>query len=85
MTHELKIWTEYIRPVITGIKTFEIRKNDRDFKVGDILILKGYDADNNKYTNEEIEVVVTFILSETFFGLKDDYVVMSIKVLNYNC
>lgn len=85
MKHELKVWTEYIRPIITGTKTFEIRKNDRDFKVGDILILKGYDADNNKYTNDEIEVVVTFILSETFFGLKDGYVVMSIKVLNYNC
>ena len=40
MIHELKIWNEYFEEVFMGYKTFEVRKNDRDFKKGDTLILK---------------------------------------------
>lgn len=40
--HELKIWPPYYREVVNGVKTFEVRKYDRDFRVGDILILKEY-------------------------------------------
>lgn len=39
MIHELKILPEYFEAVTSGRKQFEIRKNDRDFKVGDQLIL----------------------------------------------
>lgn len=37
--HELKLNTTYYDDVESGLKTFEIRKNDQDFKVGDILAL----------------------------------------------
>ncbi len=37
--HELKLDTKYFNDVKSGKKNFEIRKNDRDFKVGDILNL----------------------------------------------
>lgn len=40
MVHELKTWNEYFEAVFMGHKTFEVRKNDRDFKKGDTLILK---------------------------------------------
>lgn len=36
-THELKIKPEYFRDVVRGIKTFEVRQNDRNFGVGDII------------------------------------------------
>lgn len=42
-THELKIWPKYFRHVVTGKKTFEYRKNDRDFCFGDTVILREYD------------------------------------------
>ena len=48
MTHELKIQPQYFKEVISGLKTFEIRKNDRDFCVGDRLVLKEWE--NDKYT-----------------------------------
>ncbi|MCR1915449.1 DUF3850 domain-containing protein [Lactobacillus johnsonii] len=50
MMHELKILPEYFRAQATGVKTFEIRKNDRNFKVGDDLWLREYDSKSKKYT-----------------------------------
>ena len=40
MEHELKIYPKYFEDVISGKKTFEVRKNDRKFNIGDILILR---------------------------------------------
>ncbi len=42
--HALKTATEFFRPMSRGDKTFEIRENDRDFRVGDTLRLEEYDA-----------------------------------------
>ena len=46
-THELKLDTKYFDDVKSGKKDFEIRKNDRDFEVGDILELKKYKSYKN--------------------------------------
>lgn len=35
--HELKIAPQYFGHVCAGLKNFEIRKNDRDFRVGDTV------------------------------------------------
>lgn len=48
-THELKLDIKYFDEVKDGNKNFEIRKNDRDFKVGDILELKAWTEDTEKY------------------------------------
>ncbi len=40
--HTLKCWTEFFEPIAEGLKTFEIRRNDRDFQVDDLLILQGW-------------------------------------------
>ena len=42
MEHELKTWVCFYNPVISGKKTFEVRQNDRGFKVGDTLLLKEF-------------------------------------------
>lgn len=41
--HDLKCWPQYFWSVVRGEKPFEIRKNDRNFKVGDYLGLQEYD------------------------------------------
>lgn len=41
-THELKLDPKYFEDVKTGKMKFNIRKNDRDFQVGDVLELKLY-------------------------------------------
>ena len=38
--HELKCWPEFFEPTAAGVKTFEIRRNDRGFKVDDWLHLR---------------------------------------------
>lgn len=48
-THELKLDIKYFDDVKSGKKNFEIRKNDRDFQVGDILKLKAWDNSLRQY------------------------------------
>ncbi len=71
----LKILPEYYKEVLIGNKTFEIRKNDRDFKVGDTIILMQYDGE--KYMDSEIiEAKISYV---TDFMQKDNYVVLGLK------
>lgn len=74
-THELKILPEYFAPVKEGKKTFEIRKNDRDFKVGDTLILKEIYSNSDKFTGREVTKKITYI---TDYAQLTNHVVMAI-------
>lgn len=75
MEHKLKIKQEYFEPVIQGKKRFEIRKNDRNFKVGDIVVLEEID-ENNIYTGDSFKTRITFL---TDYQQKDGYVVFGIS------
>ena len=80
--HELKTWPSFFHDVVIGQKTFEFRKNDRDFKEGDILFLKEYDPNRSEYLGGETLVIVARIYDSTGkFGIPDGYVIMEIKRL----
>lgn len=57
-THELKILPEHFLPVLDGLKLAELRKNDRDFRVGDKLLLMEWDGEytGNACTRKIIHV-----------------------------
>ena len=46
MIHELKCLPIYFDPTMNGLKTFEVRKNDRPFRVGDVLALNEFIPEN---------------------------------------
>ncbi len=82
--HELKTDPELMYDIRSGRKPFEVRKNDRDFKVGDILILKAYDRKKAKYTDcygPDIPVVVQYILHGKQYGVKRGYCIMGITLI----
>lgn len=60
MIHALKTLPEYFEAVRKGDKTFELRKNDRDFKVGDYLALNEWDG--KKYTGRALLAKITYML-----------------------
>jgi len=73
--HELKIRPDYFVSVLDGSKPFEVRKNDRDFRTGDYLMLSEYASG---YTGRKVKVLVTYLLRDSCY-VKDDYVIMGIK------
>jgi hypothetical protein len=75
--HELKCWPPYLREIQGGEKTFEFRKNDRGFQVGDLLLLKEWIPETNEYTGTECFVKVTYGLFQGF-GLPDGYCILQI-------
>ena len=78
--HDLKCWPEYFEMVKAGLKKFELRRNDRDFNVGDTLNLHEWDPDLKKYTGKKLVAKVTYMLRGPAFGLEDGFVAMSIEI-----
>ena len=76
-THELKCWPEFFRAIETWDKMFEIRHNDRDFRVGDVLLLREWNPDIKEYSGESLTRVITYI-TDFPSGLKDGYVCMGL-------
>lgn len=72
--HELKCWPQYFAAVRRGEKNFEIRLNDRDFAVGDTLLLQEYDPAAGAYTGQVETRLVSFVLSEEGLGVIHGYV-----------
>ena len=80
MRHCLKILPKYYRDVRFGNKNFELRKNDRDFKVGDIIEFQEWDPAKGDYVNSEsIVKSVEYVLKDCAeYGLKDGYCILGL-------
>jgi hypothetical protein len=78
--HDLKCWPDYFAESIAGRKPFEIRKNDRGFKVGDGLVLREFNFDTGAYSGRECRARITSIIDYPP-GLKDGYVVLGLAAL----
>lgn len=74
--HNLKTAQSYFEDVRIGVKPFEIRYNDRKFNVGDRLLLREID-DEQQYTGRSLERTVTYILGSGF-GLIPGWVVLGL-------
>lgn len=78
MIHYLKTWPQYFEEVYRGKKNFELRKNDRNFQFGDILVLHEWSAETEQYTGREITKKVGYILEGGSLGLEEGFVIMAL-------
>lgn len=82
MIHYLKTVQPYFRDAWLGLKTFEVRRNDRNYQTGDYLVLQEYDAERAMLTGEEITVEVKYLLRDEQF-CKEGFVVMGIDAFKF--
>lgn len=67
MKHELRIWPQYFARVADGSKTFEIRKNDRGFQLGDEVQLNEWDPELTfveeikRYTGKSLSFKIGYV------------------------
>lgn len=81
--HDLKIAPRYFHDIVDGRKRFEIRKNDRDYREGDVVFLREWD-EKIGYTGRECRCIIPYVLKgsdELPIPLGDGYVVFSICIL----
>ncbi len=91
-THELKTDPIVFDDVVAGRKLFEIRRDDRGFQVGDLLVLKrtlhtgeemaGADGKPLIYTGDVVVVKVIHLLRGPVYGLHPGWVILSIEPLS---
>lgn len=79
MIHELKTEREYFVAIFSGIKKFEVRKNDRDFKMRDELLLKEYLPEESQFTGRILHRRIDYVLYGGQFGIEEGYCVMSLR------
>ncbi len=73
-----KILPQYFHDISTGIKTFELRKDEDNIQVGDTLDLLEWDG--SKYTGKNIRCEVTYVLRNVpEYGLMDGYCIIGIN------
>jgi phosphoribosyl-ATP pyrophosphohydrolase len=78
MEHKLKILPHHFKAVKSGEKTFELRKNDRGFKVGDTLILQECSI-TGAYSGDEITKEISYILEGGQYGIEEGYCILGLK------
>ncbi|MEH2508650.1 hypothetical protein V1291_000004 [Nitrobacteraceae bacterium AZCC 1564] len=81
--HELKCTPQYFRALESGVKPFEIRRDDRSFQRGDILQLNEWDynrspVESMKYTGRSLIRRITYILTN-HDGLAPGFVILGLE------
>lgn len=77
--HQIRLASMYFEDALSGKKPFELRKNDRHYKEGDILEMMEFK--DGKNTGRSVRVLVTFLL-EDYAGLEEGYCIMGTKVIS---
>lgn len=81
VTHDLKTWPGQFAAVACGDKTHEVRKNDRGYRVGDVLNLREWSPETHEYSGKTCTRVVSHLTPGGVFGLPEDLCVMSVREL----
>lgn len=80
--HALKTWPGPFQAVLDGRKTYEIRVDDRDYRVGDVLFLREYDPDTDVFYSRAVRALVTYKTPGGEWGLPATLCVLGIQRLD---
>ena len=61
MVHLVRSWKHLFWPLATGVKKHDLRINDRDYRVGDTLVLREWDPETGEYSGQSIRRRITYI------------------------
>ncbi len=77
--HRIRLGESFFEDACSNIKSFELRKNDRGYKEGDLLELMEFADGRN--TGRMVRKLVTYIL-EDYTGLEDGFCIMATSLVN---
>ena len=83
--HRLKTLPPYFDAVARGEKNFEVRRDDRGFQKGDVVILAWYNIGLNNYLRPNVDTIrrrISYILTGGQFGIAPGYVVLALEPEN---
>jgi hypothetical protein len=86
MIQHLKSWPRYFDAILAGTKKHDIRKMDRRFEIGDIIMLEEFDPKTSNYTGRKLKAKITWISSSdepcsiAEDALSSDFCVLSLEV-----
>jgi hypothetical protein len=91
--HDLKIWPPFFQDIVSGRKTFDVRRNDRKFKLGDTIRFREWEPkehghqDAPYYTGREHSMRVSYILDprpnrDPDCGLVPGYIVLGLMPMD---
>jgi len=76
-THTVKSWPEYFAVIKIGSKTFDLRKNDRNYQEGDDVVFEEFRPGIGTYTGRSVRRRITYVLRE-FDGLMPGYCILAL-------
>lgn len=80
--HVIKIVEEYLYDILYEGKTFELRKDDRGYEVGDLIHFVDTSGNEFKSFHKDLVFRITYILRDVpQYGLDKDYCILAIAPL----
>jgi hypothetical protein len=86
--YNVKSWVPFFQAFKTGAKKHDMRDlKDRNYKVGDILVLEEYDPFKGQYTGDVMRMKITYITSRetpcafSSAALDSNYCILSLEEL----
>lgn len=88
--YEVKSWPAFFSKMISGEKKHDMRdKRDREYKVGDSMLLREYDPFGGGYTGRWAVVEITYITSNvtpcamSSAALDNDFCILSVELIEH--
>lgn len=77
--HRVKCYRRFFEQITSGEKQYEIRRNDRDYKPGELLELN--ETVDAEYTNRAALYEITSVMLDSDFpdGIKSGFAVLGIR------